>query len=405
MEEKKQKNEIARLRQTIYRITSDNIVDDLPNQIYDVISTVALIVNLTAVIMNTYDGMHEKYGDILNILEAVTVAFFAIDYVMRLLAAKYQFPKDSELGAIRKYALSFYGIIDILSFLPYYLPVFFPAGASAFRMVRVIRIMRLFRINAYFDSLNVITEVLKSKKQQLLSSVMIILILMIGSSLCMYSVENEAQPDVFSNAFSGIWWASSTLLTVGYGDIYPVTSLGKLLGIFISFLGVGMVAIPTGIISAGFVEQYQRLKKLTEYAEEEDITFINVTLTKKDAWVGKEIKDLGLPRNIIVAAVRRGSETIVPRGNVELKNGDNIILGSDTLKDGNAVDFKEIVLHAKNPWNGMKIKDLDISRQSFIVMIKRGNEVSVPFGDLVLLENDKVIMYSRIIKASNDELT
>ena len=107
----------------------------------------------------------------------------------------------------------------MLSFIPYYMPFFFPSGAVAFRMLRIIRIFRLFRINAYYDSLNVITEVIVGKKQQLLSSVFIILILMLSSSLCMYSLENKAQPEVFTNAFSGIWWAASTLLTVGYGDI------------------------------------------------------------------------------------------------------------------------------------------------------------------------------------------
>lgn len=80
-----------------------------------------------------------------------------------------------------------------------------------------------------------------------------------------YSLENRAQPEVFTNAFSGIWWAASTLLTVGYGDIYPVTTIGKIFGIFIAFLGVGMVAIPTGIISAGFVDQYSRLKRIGRY--------------------------------------------------------------------------------------------------------------------------------------------
>ena len=109
--------------------------------------------------------------------------------------------------------------------------------------------------------MHVITQVISGKRQQLISSVFIILVLMIASSLCMYSLEHEAQPDVFENAFSGIWWAASTLLTVGYGDIYPITTLGKVFGIFISFLGVGMVAIPTGIISAGFVDQYSSIKK------------------------------------------------------------------------------------------------------------------------------------------------
>ena len=142
-----------------------------------------------------------------------------------------------EWQAICKYLFSFSGLIDLLSFLPYYLPFFFPSGAVAFRMFRVVRIFRLFRSNAYYDSLNVITQVLTSKAQQLLSSVFIILVLMTASSLCMYSLEHNTQPEVFSNAFSGIWWSVSTLLTVGYGDMYPITTMGKIFGIFITFLG------------------------------------------------------------------------------------------------------------------------------------------------------------------------
>ena len=217
-----------------------------------------VLLNLTVSIMYTFDNMELKYGPLLLTLERLTVAFFAIDFVLRIFTAKYLYPDVTEPRAISKYLFSFSGIVDLLSFVPYYMPFFFPSGAVAFRMLRIIRIFRLFRINAYYDSLNVITEVIISKKQQLLSSVFIILVLMLSSSLCMYSLENRAQPEVFTNAFSGIWWAASTLLTVGYGDIYPVTTIGKIFGIFIAFLGVGMVAIPTGIISAGFVDQYSR---------------------------------------------------------------------------------------------------------------------------------------------------
>lgn len=129
-------------------------------------------------------------------------------------------------------------------------------------------------MNAYYDSLGVITEVISSKRQQLFSSVFILLVLMLASSLCMYSLEHDAQPEVFSTPFSGIWWSVSTLLTIGYGDIYPVTTMGKIFSIFITFLGVGMVAIPTGIISAGFVDQYTRIKRISEYADEDEVHFI-----------------------------------------------------------------------------------------------------------------------------------
>ena len=157
-----------------------------------------------------------------------------------------------------KYLLSFSGIVDLLSVLPYYLPVFFPAGATVFRMFRVIRIFRLFQINAYYDSLNVITEVIASKRQQLFSSVFIILVLMMASSLCMYSLEHEAQPEVFSNAFSGMWWSVSTLLTVGYGDIYPVTTIGRIVTMLSSVLGIAIIALPSGVITAGYLEEMNK---------------------------------------------------------------------------------------------------------------------------------------------------
>ena len=262
-------------------------------------------------------------------------------------------------------------------------------------MFRVIRIFRLFQINAYYDSLNVIAEVISSKRQQLFSSVFTILVLMLASSLCMYSLEHEAQPEVFSNAFSGMWWSVSTLLTVGYGDIYPITTLGKIFSIFITFLGVGMVAIPTGIISAGFVDQYSRLKRISEYAHEEDVHFIKVNLKKQDSWVGKQIMDLGLPHGVIVAMIRRGRENIVPRGNVILNANDTLILGAEALKDDKHIDLKEVVLLKHNPWNGQRIRDLDISRQTIIVMVKRNGIMLVPKGELMLLEGDCVILYSQ----------
>ena len=350
--------------------------------------------------------MELNHGQLLLFLEAATVAFFAVEYGLRIWTAQFIYPNLSNSGAIKRYATSFSSIIDLLSFLPYYLPVFFPAGAAVFRMFRVIRIFRLFQINAYYDSLNVIAEVISSKRQQLFSSVFTILLLMLASSLCMYSLEHEAQPEVFSNAFSGMWWSVSTLLTVGYGDIYPITTLGKIFSIFITFLGVGMVAIPTGIISAGFVDQYSRLKKLSEYAHEEDVHIIKVNLKRQDSWIGKTIMELGLPHGVIVAMIRRGSENIVPRGNVVLKAGDTLILGAEALKDNTHIDLKEVVLLKHNPWNGQRIRDLDISRQTIIVMVKRSGTMLVPKGDLMLLEGDRVVLYSqeRIIHASTIQI-
>ena len=396
----------AQRRRRMSEIVEAGAADDFVSRTYDVLSTLVLLINVVVTILYTFDSAELRYGKELLYIEAVTVAFFAVDYCLRLWTAPFVRPNLSPGRATWKYFISFTGLVDLLSFLPYYLPVFFPAGTAVFRLFRVVRIFRLFQINAYYDSLNVITEVIASKRQQLVSSVFIIVVLMVASSLAMYSVEHTAQPEVFSNAFSGIWWAVSTLLTVGYGDIYPITNLGKILSICITFLGVGMVAIPTGIISAGFVDQYSRLKKISEYAREEDVHFIKVNLKRQDSWVGKSIMELKLPHGMIVAMIRRGRENIVPRGDVILKVNDTLILGAESVKDDQHIDLKEIVLLKHSPWNGLRVKELDISRQTIIVMIKRNGTVLVPKGDLMLLEGDHVILYTqeRMAYASKIEI-
>ncbi len=376
---------------------------DHVSRLYDFVNALAIIVNLTVSIMYTFDKMELNYGSTLLLIEKITVAFFCIDYMLRLWTAKFLYRDMKESAAIRKYAFSFTGIIDLLSFAPYYLPFFFPGGTVAFRMIRIVRIFRLFKINAYYDSLNVITEVINGKKQQIISSVFIIIILMIASSLCMYSVEHEAQPEVFQNAFSGIWWAASTLLTVGYGDIYPITMAGKILGIVIAFLGVGMVAIPTGIISAGFVEQYATIKKQEEYGHEEDMQFIKIHLEQKDAWVGKAIYQLELPTRVIVALIRRKGEVVIPRGDLVLEVDDTVILGAEPFDAYEHIHLKEFILKKRNPWTNQKLKDLDISRHSVIVLVKRGNFTIIPNGETILREGDKIFMYSELhLSYAND---
>ena len=235
---------LLRCRKRTAAIIEMGSAQDWVSRGYDILSGLMLLANLSASILYTFNSMALQYGSLLVAIEAITVAFFAVDYALRLWTAPEFFPKLSSFRSVWKYVFSLTGIVDLLSFLPYYLPIFFPAGAAVFRIFRVVRIFRLFQINAYYSAMNVITEVLRSRRQQLASSVFIILVLMLASSLCMYSLEHEAQPEVFSNAFSGIWWAVSTLLTVGYGDIYPITTAGKIVSIFITFLGVVWLLSP-----------------------------------------------------------------------------------------------------------------------------------------------------------------
>lgn len=384
-------------RKRLFEIIEIGLPGDVASQVYDAFNILSIVINLVVSVMVTFDDLHARFGPWLVTIEAVTVAFFAADFAMRLWTAKFLRPSLSEPRAVLRYIFSFSGLVDLLSFLPYYLPVFFPSGAVAFRMFRVARVFRLFRVNAYYDSLGVITQVISSKRQQLFSSVFILLVLMLASSLCMYSLEHDAQPEVFSNAFSGIWWSVSTLLTIGYGDIYPVTTMGKIFSIFITFLGVGMVAIPTGIISAGFVDQYTRIKRISEYADEDEVHFIRVALTEHDSWSGKTIQQLGLPHGVIVVAIQRGHEVVVPRGSVKLMDNDVLVLGAESVgsSDQHHIELKELELRQHNPWNGQRIRDLDISRQTLIVIVKRKGRMLIPNGDLTLHQGDRVILYTR----------
>ncbi len=393
---KKQKIDgFTAFRQRVFRMVSVGVVDEPVNTGYDILSSLALLVNLVIAFAMTFDGVSAAYGPLLTRIEAVTVAFFALDYVLRLFTANNLYPDLPEGRSLLRYVTSFAGVVDLLSFLPYCLPVFFPSGAAVFRLFRIARIFRLFRINAYYDSLNVITEVIASKRQQLLSSVFIISVLMLASSLCMYSLEHEAQPEVFKNAFSGIWWSVSTLLTVGYGDIYPITPLGKAVSIVITFLGVLMVAIPTGIISAGFVEQYSRFKRFGDYAQEEDLHALTVEVGAGDPWSGRLIRDLALPRGLLIAAVQRGGELVIPKGDVVLKAGDRLVVCAEALHKEQPVYLRQLVLLHDHDWNGRQIRDLNISRQTYIVMVRRHGTMLVPHGSLKLQEGDTVLLYSK----------
>lgn len=362
---------------------------------YDYGNAAAIIINLAVTIMLTFEEASVLYGHILEIILHITMLFFVMDYIFRLWTAKFQYEGFPEWKAILKYMFSIRGLVDLFSFLPEYMPFFFPGGTVAFRMVRIVRIFRLFRINYYFDSLSVIAAVLRNRKQQLVSSVFIIGMLMIAASLCMYSIEHEVQPEVFDNAFSGIWWAASTLLTVGYGDIYPVTVLGKVFGIFIAFLGVGVVAIPTGIISAGFVEQYAEMKRAVEVGTERDMQFIKIPLKEKDHWIGKRVCELGLPEQVIMSMIKRGDRVLIPRGDVILQDDDIIIFGAEPFgEQSEDIHLTELILREDNPWVGKRIRDLDISRHSIIILVKRKNKVRIPNGNMVLQEWDRVFMYT-----------
>lgn len=252
----------------IYNIIREDDENDLISNIFDGTIIILIILSIVSVIASTFDHLPAPFIRFNGIFEYISVIIFSIEYLLRLWTADLKYNE----GAIRskfKYVFSFMALVDLISILPFYLPFLIKSDLRLLRTIRLIRIFRIFKLQRYTNALDSVINVFKKKKEQLLSSIFVVLILMLISSIFMYYCEHDVQPDKFDNAFSGLWWAIATLTTVGYGDIYPITIFGKILSAFLAILGIGLVAVPTGIISAGFSEELEETKN----ASNEDINY------------------------------------------------------------------------------------------------------------------------------------
>jgi len=311
-------------KQRIFNIIQIGNKDDIPSRLFDIFITIVISLNILVMILETYSNL-TPFFPLMDKIALVTIIIFCIEYSLRIWTADLLYPNLTKGKAVLKFLVSYDGIVDLFTILPF----FFLSGFVAFRILRIIRIFHLFRINGQYDSFAVIFSVLKDKKNQILSSILIILILMLASSIGMYYAEHSAQPEIFKNAFSGVWWSVSTLLTVGYGDIYPITVTGRVMAIVTAFLGVGVVAIPTGIISAGFVEQYSRVKLMSNFAKDEHVDLLTITINDAHCWNGLSISEISAPDHFLPAMVMRDGEALVPFSDLKLETGDTVILAAE----------------------------------------------------------------------------
>ena len=373
----------------IIQIGSSN---DFVSKFFDYFIVVNIVMNIGATVLETFDNM-SRYASVIDAVVCITSVIFCIEYILRVLTADYLYPDLEPAKARIRFIVSLYGLIDLFSFLPYFVPGLLTSGIVAFRILRVIRIFHLFRINSQYDAFNVVIDVLMEKRQQLFSSISLIMIMMLASSLCMYNLEHEAQPEVFQNAFSGIWWSMSTLLTVGYGDIYPITLAGRVMAILIAFLGVGLVAIPTGIISAGFVEQYTKIKSLSEISYNNDLRFIMLSIESSHPWCGVRIKDIQLPPELIVVIiVRDGNNILIPDTHTVVQENDRLVLGALEFDDDIGLQIREISIGRNNPWIGYSIDKLELPFNTVVVSVYREGKNMIPNGKTTIKRGDLVVV-------------
>lgn len=310
-------SDLSSYKERIFEIIQIGKHEDIVSRVFDVFIILVIVANISVLFLQTFESLN-RYKNIFSVIEDVTMIAFIIEYILRIWTADLQFPGRKYSMAILKFMISFDGVVMLLTILPF----FFLSGFVAFRMLRIVRILHLFRINSKYDSFNVITSVLIEKKNQIISSVFIIFVLMMASSLCMYSAEHEVQPDVFNNAFSGIWWSVSTILTVGYGDIYPITIFGRIMAIVIAILGVGAVAIPTGIISAGFVESYTKMQNTKDMTVPATVTAL---IEKDGTFTGLKTRELREQYSVNPILIIRKGDIVYPNEKTKLIVGDRLI--------------------------------------------------------------------------------
>jgi voltage-gated potassium channel len=218
---------------------------------------VLIVLNAIAFAAETVDGLDARYGFYFRVFNVFSVAVFSIEYLLRLWSAV-EIPMLSRMRpwqARLRFALRPMMLIDLFAVLPFYFSWLYPMDL---RLLRVLRLFRLLKLVRYSPALQTLGRVLADEYRALLGALLIILVLLLFASTAVYFLEREAQPDKFGSIPAAAWWALATLTTVGYGDIVPITPLGKLLGGVVMLLGVGMIALPVAIISTGFNQESSR---------------------------------------------------------------------------------------------------------------------------------------------------
>ena len=235
---------------------------------------VLICVNSVSVFVETFQ-ISDAVKTVLYRIEFFSIIIFSVEYLLRIWTAEYLYENLSPLKARIKYVFSFMALIDLFAILPFYIPFVIKVDLRVLRMLRLARLSRIIKVNRYTTALYKVLDVVRRKSAELISAVFMLFLLMLISSILIYYIESPVQPDVYANALSGLWWSIAIFTSVWLGDIYPITTAGKILCALCATLGVAIIAVPTGIISSGFVEDSsddddERLKLLREIKAELD---------------------------------------------------------------------------------------------------------------------------------------
>lgn len=244
-------------RRRIYLTLEPTEKGGILERIFELLLIAIIVLNIIAIVCESMKEFHQQYAHFFHKFELISVIFFTIEYVLRVYSIvesrKFAHPVTGRL----KFMGTPMAVIDLMAFVPFYL-TFLPLDLRFLRIFRLMGLFRMFKVARYMHALTMFKKVIYDRREQLVLSIIFILFILVIISTTMYYVEREAQPDKFTSIPATMWWGISTLTTVGYGDMVPITALGRILGGLFAITGVGLLALPAGILSSGFFEMMHR---------------------------------------------------------------------------------------------------------------------------------------------------
>ena len=244
------------LKKTVYEIIEEAAPGNRASEIFDIFLISLIALNVIALILGTVEEINRIAPGAFNLFEVISVVIFTVEYLLRVWSCtenpKYAHPVRGRL----RYMASPLALIDMLAVLPIYVVFFVNLRGLDLRFLRVVRLLaRIVRLSRYFSSLRTLGRVLHTKRGDLAAVVSVLFLLLVMTSSLMFFAEHQAQPEEFASIPRAMWWSIITLTTVGYGDVFPVTAAGRLLAGMIAIVGIGLFALPAGILGSGFMEE------------------------------------------------------------------------------------------------------------------------------------------------------
>lgn len=284
---------IRQTRLFVYNVLQNDEHDTLVSRSVDYFLIFLIMANVTAVIAESVDQWYYPYQEYFTLFENFSIVVFSLEYLLRLWGVAEAKPDNTTWQQRWEWLKSPSALIDLIAIAPAFLNFFVTIDL---RFLRILRLFRILKLTRYFASMRILLVVISKEKGSFQAVIFILIIMIVTASSGIYLVENHAQPEEFESIPKAMWWAVVTLTTVGYGDVTPITNAGKILGAIITILGVGLAALPAGILATGLANELAQRRDELEQDFREQLIESDFDLVQNQAMIDKIRRELGLDR-------------------------------------------------------------------------------------------------------------